>query len=847
MSSNEMATTAILIARKRAAARSQTFVFVGVGLLLAVIILVIVLVFRERIGAMAGRFEGVSDLLRRLKTRIMMILGRPTAIGFEGVSATQARENVSTAAEEFGIPSEDMQAALDREIEAEQNERKKCIVSPLQNGMCGSGYYLENACCYAKDPKTSQMLENLELARDIAVEVSVGLAAGTILEYMLKRGLGSRAVAGGAKATKAAASAAKTARTAAAAAKAARTVAVTTAKTGAATMKYSTAASAGPPGWIAAAVMALFDAISLTLDLLDVDGYDSFTPQETIGNMRNIIDYSMANEFEKLDMDYPLMFPLTVAFPAEMAIAQEYMTAQITAKYMETEIELPKNKAAKDAFDAYVTSIVDDPDSDPPVPEAFTAFIIQLARDKHMDRDRAIFTKLQELLGDRAYKIAFYKSISTPDRMGISLSQEGAREWNSEHEAEWLAGVDMDAPEDAKVSVMPTACYTDTYYVYESGDAKNPNMVARKLPEKTVLGNYYGSLLSYCEKTRQMKSTSTSVNPRALGTRFNYDTGVCEFSRDMCKRYGLEFKNNDCKPKPGQEVTEMIFGKTITRASIREWDKRKDDFNSGDPGRIATATLKTWFDPTGLRSAAVKEGMKSYAKKSKPATKGACPSGMRDDGMNCWLDPVKRGVGKIPNECSDGQTKIGLRCYEPCPDGYEPNPVMPSFCEPTCGGNLPIKDGLFCYEDCAKRGTGWFNGSLVECAACNNGWKSDGFLGCKRDKPFAWKGIWAYRKPRRQKGIGVGKPRKSHSLKCPEDKVNDDGLCYTSCKPKGNRGQYKYNGVLDWCQPQGGAGIKKGLDDRWICPYGFDNKGGVCYEKCKEAERDDGLFCKKAG
>ena len=817
MSSNELAAAAIVIARRRAASR-RTFMFLGAGLILIVIVLTIVLVMRRR---------------------------RAAATRFEGVSAAQAREIVSTAAEELGIPSEDMQAALDREIEAEQNERKKCIVSPLQNGTCGSGYYMENGCCYAKDPKTSQMLENLELARDIAVEVSVGLAAGMILEYMLKRGLGSRAVAGGAKATRAAASAAKSARAAAAAAKAARTVAVTTAKTGASTMKYSTAASAGPPGWVAAAVMLLFDAISLTLDLLDVDGYDSFTPQKTIENMRNIIDYSMASEFEKIDMDYPFMFPLTVAFPAEMAIAQEHMTAQITAKYMET--ELPKNKAAADAFDAYVSSIVDDPDSDPPVPEAFTAFIVQLIKDKHVDRDRAIFTKLQELLGDRAYKIAFYESISSPDRMGISLSQEGAREWNSEHEAEWLAGVDMDAPEDTRASVMPTACYTDTYYVYESGDAKNPNMVARKLPEKTVLGNYYGPLLSYCEKTRQMKSTSTSVNPRALGTRFNYDTGVCEFSRDMCKRYGLEFKNNDCKPKPGQEVTEMIFGKTITRASIREWDTRKDDFNSGDPGRIATATLKTIVDPTGIGTTAVKEAKKSYAKKSKPATKGACPSGMRDDGVNCWLDPVKRGVGKIPNECSDGQTKIGLRCYEPCPDGYEPNPVMPSFCEPTCGGNLPIKDGLFCYEDCAKRGTGWFNGSLVECAACNNGWKSDGFLGCKRDSPFAWKGIWAYRKPRRQKGIGVGKPRKSHSLKCPEDKVDDDGLCYTPCKPKGDQGQYKYNGVLDWCQPEGGAGIKKGLDDRWICPEGFDNKGGVCYEKCKEAERDDGLFCKKAG
>jgi hypothetical protein len=825
MSSNARENIQIAIAIMKKKARSKRTFIIGAGLLLLLLIVVVAVVVVMRRKKDTAKASGE----------------------FEGLSVAQIREKVSTAAEKLGIPVEEMQTALSIEIKEEQKERKRCIVSPLLNGTCGAGYYLENECCYASDPKTSKMLENLELARDIAIEVSVGLAAGMVLEYMIKRGLGSRAAVGGVKATKAAASAAKAARTAAAAAKAARAVSVAAAKAGTATAKYSTAASAGPPGWIAGALMLLFDAVSLTLDLLDVDGYDSFTPQKTIENMRNIIDYSMASEFEKLDMGYPFMFPITVAFPAEMAIAQEYMAGQISAKYMDTEIELPKNKAAKDAFDMYVKSIVDNPDSDSPVPEAFTAFIVRLIEEKHVDRDKAIFTKLNEVLGDRAYKIAFYESLSTPDRMGVSLSQEGAKEWNSEHEAEWLEGVDMDAPEDTKSSVMPTACYTDTYYVYTSGDANNPNMIAKKLPEKTVLGNYYGPLLSYCEKSRQLKSTSTSVNPRELGTRFNNDTGVCEFSRDMCKRYGLEFKNNDCKPKPGQNVAEMIFGTTITRASVREWDTRKDDFNSGDPGRVTTALLKTLVDPTGINTTIVNEAKKSYAKNSTPATKGGCPSGMRDDGMNCYLDPVYRGIGKIPDECRAGQTKIGLRCYEPCPENYEPNPVMPSFCEPKCGGKYPIKDGLMCYENCAEKGGGWFNGSLFECAACNNGWKSDGFLGCSRSSPPGWKGFWPYRKTRGQKGIGVGKPRKSHSVKCADDKVNDDGLCYPTCSPKGDQGQYKYNGVLDWCQPEGAAGIKKGLDDRWECPEGWDNKAGICYEKCKEGERDDGLFCKKAG
>ena len=828
MSSNANENIQLAIAMIRKKAQSRRTFMIGAGLLLLlliVLVVVVVLVIVRRRAAAKASGE------------------------FEGVSVAQVREKVSTAAEKLDIPADEMQTALSNEIKEEQKERKQCIVSPLLNGRCGDGYYLENGCCYASDPKTSKMLENLELARDIAIEVSVGLVAGMILEYMIKRGLGSRAAVGGAKATKAAASAAKSARAAAAAAKAARAVAVTTAKAGAATTKYSTAAAAGPPGWVAAAVMLLFDAVSLTLDLLDVDGYDSFTPQKTIENMRNIIDYSMASEFEKLDMGYPFMFPLTVAFPAEMTIAQEYMTAQISAKYLDTEIELPKNKAAKDAFDEYVKGIVDNPDSDPPVPEAFTAFIVRLIEEKHVDRDKAIFTKLKEVLGDRAYKIAFYESLSTPDRMGVSLSQEGAKEWNSEHEAEWLEGVDMDAPEDTRSSVMPTACYTDTYYVYASGDAKNPNMIAKKLPEKTVLGNYYGPLLSYCEKSRQMKSTSTSVNPRALGTRFNYDTGVCEFSRDMCKRYGLEFKNNDCKLKPGQNVAEMIFGTTITRASIREWDKRKDDFNSGDPGRVTTALLKTVVDPTGINTTIVNEAKKSYPKKSTPATKGGCPSGMRDDGMNCYLDPVYRGPGK-PMGCKDDEEKKGQLCYPKCRDGYKSSALE---CEGTCPDGTK-NTGLTCVDSIhayipGNKSSNPFSKGFYQRANCRDGYRYRGGS-CNEEcrEGFTFRsgaaGSAFCDKPRgRYSRAGDAKPLSS----CPSDMEKQGLLCYPKCSPKGDQGQYKYKGVLDWCQPEGAAGIKKGLDDRWICPEGWDNKAGICYQKCKEGERDDGLFCKKAG
>lgn len=781
----------------------------------------------------------------------------------DAISLVDIKTKNAALAEQVDIPSDVLEDSLHKEIkkEKEKDKIKKCNVPPLLNGLCGEGYKLENGCCYAKESITNTRNEKLQMAKDLIIEVSVSIFAGFVLELMIAVGIkaatekvaitaGTRGAVVASKTTKAAAAGTKAARAAASIAKAARALATGARIAASAAVKYTAAASGGPPGWIAAVLMFMFDMVSLTIDLLDVDGYDSYTSQGILTKMKNVVDYSMASELEKMDMDYPFMFPITTAYPVEMPLAQDYATNVLIEKYISKDIELEKHKNAKVALESYVQKIVDDPDSDPPIPEEYSNFITQMVEDRHIERDQLIFSKLKELLGEKAYTIEYYEAISSPVRLGVSLSEEGAKEWNSQHEQTWLNNNDLYRPPDQSTIENPdppAACYTDTYYVYESGPSDNPVMVPRKLPVKTVLGNYYGSLLAYCEKMRQMKSTSTSVNPKELGTRFNFNSGVCEFTKEYCRRYGFEFKDNDCKPHPGQNVAEMIFGQTITRASIREWERRKDDFKSGDPARVSAAAAKAVLDPTGIGTATFEEAKKSYAKKSQPATVGECPSGMRDDGVNCWLDPYKIPTGTIPDTCRASEpTKIPPRCYEPCPEGYEPNEAVPTLCEPKCGGDTPLKRGLTCYEDCRELEGGqggWFNGSLFECAACNNGWSRDGLF-CKRRGRLR---EWPYRQRRNQKPIGGPKQRNSHSVKCPEDKEERDGLCYEPCQNKGPEGQYKYKGVLDWCQPEGGAGIKKGLDDRMTCPDGWERKGPLCYEPCKEGERDDGLFCKKAG
>jgi hypothetical protein len=786
------------------------------------------------------------------------------------ITLAEAKSKLAKDAKELGISPEELETALTEEVE---KDKKRCMITPLPNGLCGAGYYLENDCCYPLDAVRNKQHEKLVLAGGIIKDVGMSIAAGVIIESILYRAATSsayRASLATARATawqgvKAAVTAARTTRAVVAAGRVA-----------AATGKYAVAAAGGPPGMIIAGALLAFDAISITLDVLDVDGYDSFTSQGILTNMRNVIDYSMASEFEKNDMDYPMIFPISTIFPAEMKLAQEHMSTQIVGKYLKS--EMAKKPNVQTVFDKYIDDVIKNPDVEPPIPKEFTDFIIELYKIKHLERDKILYAKLKELLGDRANKIAFYESISSRDRMGISLTREAAQEWNSKNEKTWMENNSLGDPpkkEDAEKIDKPAACYTDTYYVYQSGTADKPNMVAKKLPEKTVIANYYGPLLAYCEKIRKKKSSSTGVDPKALGTRFNFDTGVCEFSKELCERYGLEFKNNDCKPSPGQDAAELIFGKTITRAYIKEYRQRLDDFKSGDPGKIAVAGLKTQLDlfTFGTGSVILAEGMKSYAKKSDPATIGDCPPGMRADAYSCWLDPVYRGPGK-PLGCKDDEEKKGQLCYPECRDDYESKNLE-------CEGKCPAgsKDmGLTCLQSIhayippqkckTKSVKDFFNNLVKKCfwepEPCDvREVPADSYLGKKLDeagisRKYIKRGTtcnepclpgFTFRsgaagsafcdKPRnRYSRAGQAKPLSS----CPGGYEKQGLLCYKKCSDKGPEGQYKYKGVLDWCQPEGGAGIKK---SRLECPEGMERKGLRCYKSCKEGERDDGLFCKR--
>tara|TARA_B110000240_G_scaffold190216_1_gene231121 strand:- start:241 stop:2622 length:2382 start_codon:yes stop_codon:yes gene_type:complete len=760
----------------------------GLLLLLLFIVVVLLLIYRQRQKRTADA---------RIHKRI------------SEVTAEQVEDRVRIAAEETGHDPDVLEAELKEQVE--EQAAKSCMVNPIGNGQCSPNYTLENGCCYpdASAPPNPNIAK-IEMAKTLAIAVGGGLIVEAMLVAAATRAArGAKAGVTGAKAGLAGAKAAKAAITSAKLATAGVKGGVVAAKAGAAVGKASVAARGGPIGIAVAVAMLIFDAISIALDLTDQGGYDSQTTNSTLDKIKRIIDYETQKALEKEGIEYPLLFPLAVAYPEDFAVAMEYAMTQVNDKHMLE--ELLKDDALLNIVADFTEEAEVDPNTE--IPEEFVTFLSGLSMRFHLERDTFIFQKLQEILGPKSYMIELYEGMSTPDRIAVTLSQRGVQEWNDQSKETWFANNDLfKQPDPLPAGDDPMAAlYTDTYYVYESGPSDNPTMVPKTLPYKVAIAGFYGGLISFCEKSRKIKSTSPTIDPLKLGVEYQYDTGVCKLTREYCSRYGLEFKGGDCHLRPGQGVAELIFGQVVTREFIRAF--------TSPP---------------------------SYAKKSQgPATVGACPSGMRDDGINCWLDPVYRGPGS-PMGCKDGQEKKGQLCYSKCRDEYNSSALE---CEGSCPDGSE-NSGFHCTQWIhsyipGNKSSNPFSKGFYQRAGCRDGFTYRGTTCnevCLPDFDFrsgALGTAFCNKTRGRYSRAGDAKPLSS----CPADKEKQGLLCYDKCSNKGDQGQYKYNGVLDWCQPEGAAGIKKGLDDRWECPEGSHSIAGICYKDCKPGERDDGLLC----
>ncbi len=186
-------------------------------------------------------------------------------------------------------------------------------------------------------------------------------------------------------------------------------------------------------------------------------------------------------------------------------------------------------------------------------------------------------------------------------------------------------------------------------------------------------------------------------------------------------------------------------------------------------------------------------------KKTEPAKKANCPSGMRDDGTSCWLDTYGRGTGRAPGleECPPGWNDDGLTCRKPitCASGLD------FFTKGCSGGEVISKNLKNCNSDEEKNG-------LLCYPKCKEGFHS---VGCCLCEPNG--------------GPGIKKTLMDRQY-CPPGYKNVAGICWAECS-----GETIDTGAQCLKKSYGrGAGKPLG------CASNEDYDSGLCYPKCKEVQ-----------
>jgi hypothetical protein len=500
---------------------------------------------------------------------------------------------------------------------------------------------------------------------------------------------GVAAAKGGVVAVKTGATAAKGARMGVALAKGGAKMAAAGAKLAGSASKMA----GGPVG----AVMILFDIVSITLDLLDVDGYNSYTSQDMIEKGKRAIDHGEYASIEnEPSIDYPRLFPLYEFCPDEIGMATELMFMQMFEQY--TIPNLPLDPVAGPKWDAWIAAIIEAEETgaaEPDLPSEILDFSMQTAAKYHKERDVFIYENLRLLLEpDRFKLLELVEWASSGTRQGITLSRAGASEWNTASRDIWLAHNDFFKPPPLELEyINPTAgVYTDRVYITNRADPgpdDNPNTIAVPFSElrtqhpqgelvfpnypagaKMVIAADYGGLVAFCTKRRQLSGISTAIDPVQLGVTFDMENGVCNFTKEYCRRYGMEYKNNNCRTNDAQKFFELILGTTVTRAFKEEFQGAVDDLVSGDPIKMMKTVLllNPYTGPATMigkmiTDAALKEIFETKAKRSRPANVRGCDNfgaGLRDDGTSCWQDTIpKRSSMAKKKPCSDWHYKHG--------------------------------------------------------------------------------------------------------------------------------------------------------------------------------------------
>lgn len=330
----------------------------------------------------------------------------------------------------------------------------------------------------------------------------------------------------------------------------------------------ATATATGPPGWLFDA----FTGVSLVVDLLDPLGINEF------GSNKDII-LNIRNEIEKefilnSGVKQPFIFPLT------------------NTQYSPT--LAPINQQFKDSLNAYKNTVVTDAMksviSKLP-PETVTKLltgklddntiqekILEYVDNDYINRDKFIFDYLKKNLSSEILKyIAFDSAFSTKDLPAVTLSKLGVDVFNKET-AE-------------REDIVYIAIYSKFYRDLD----ENKNIVDKKLSKPVAQLSMLKMIKNMCTKPSPERQLLKGIprldaDPSKLGVTFNDDTGLCNYTKSYCNRFGMntttrklteDLKYSDCKDLPGEEALSLVFGTTLTHGAVMLGQKGYDILDSG--------------------------------------------------------------------------------------------------------------------------------------------------------------------------------------------------------------------------------------------------------------------------
>jgi hypothetical protein len=546
-------------------------------------------------------------------------------------SLKEHQESMYNAATDLGIDPEDLKNELF------ESSNLVCYVYPT-SGVCDTEFYdLKDGCCELRSNASELMKEaRKEMAVNMATQVFMTmipeLILTEILPKLLKSAKGSAFLArvggkGSALFSKIIAKSVAKASVKLAAKMALKAAAMAT--------KLLIKLGSGPVG----AALFMLDVLIAIQDYADVYNYNSFLDNEGNMGIRDKLVYEFAKALAIEGQEYPVLFPFSFIFEEESLIAITEYQSKVLLEH--ASILISDVPGGLEWYSDYILKILEavelleegeeipemEQEEDQQTLEMFGTFYDKVREKHHLELDEFLFNTLQTLVPDnRKDDLLLIPNMSSTKSIGIGISEAAAEKWNKSQREEWFMYLDPFVPPNrpsAEWFPAMLASYTDTYLIpnrLNPGTSNAPNIVTRVLPQKVSLMYPFGMLTTFCEKKRTALSYQAGIDPTDFDVKLDPVTGVCDFTRAYCQRYGLDFKTktwkdgtpyNDCNLSKDQEVVEFIIGQENTRqAKLWVTDPNQASTNMSlqilttlqrrnEEHGPAVALLLTGIDPAG--------------------------------------------------------------------------------------------------------------------------------------------------------------------------------------------------------------------------------------------------------